>query len=190
MKHSQEHYGIPPWHTPLLASRLISMRRTDFETGIVSRAVAALQWRHEAFLSIASNQELAAAVSQRLKAEGTDSLGIEPLGDDEDVSVELKKRRLRSRRKQKQAQQGAQEGNEELAVYDSEYPGGDEVLLDGMDRHILPRGLVLAIEQAETTFRKKDDADDEKYGLLCHHYRMHCRNSCMFRSRMQVHDSA
>jgi hypothetical protein len=46
----QATFQVPPWHSVLLASRLITMLRTDLETGLLERTVSALQWRHEAVM--------------------------------------------------------------------------------------------------------------------------------------------
>ena len=46
----QTTFQVPPWHSVLLASRLITMLKTDLETGLVERTVSALQWRHEAIM--------------------------------------------------------------------------------------------------------------------------------------------
>ena len=40
-------FHIPPWHTPLLASRLISMLRADMEFGVVPQAVAAVLYHND-----------------------------------------------------------------------------------------------------------------------------------------------
>ncbi len=46
----QASFRIPPWHTHLLASRLIHMLRTDLEAGLLERTVSAVQWRHQAIM--------------------------------------------------------------------------------------------------------------------------------------------
>lgn len=40
-----EHYDVCLWHAPLLASRLLQMRRTDLEFGIIDRNISKLQVR-------------------------------------------------------------------------------------------------------------------------------------------------
>lgn len=42
--------GLPPWHSELFASRLIAMRRTDLESGVIEREVSVIQWRQDANL--------------------------------------------------------------------------------------------------------------------------------------------
>ena len=53
----QAQFRIPPWHSVLLASRLIHMLKTDLEYGVMEREVSAVQWRHEAVMerSVISN---------------------------------------------------------------------------------------------------------------------------------------
>lgn len=63
-----EHYDIPLWHCPLLASRLIQMRRSDAEVGVMEGSIAVLQWRHEAAITVAATNELAATVDQTIAA--------------------------------------------------------------------------------------------------------------------------
>lgn len=65
-EHLAEHlktcFHVPAWHAGLFAARLIRMRRSDLESGIIERTASVLQWRHEAQLLPLVTPEFVSAV--------------------------------------------------------------------------------------------------------------------------------
>ena len=79
-----DHYDITLWHAPLLASRLLQMRRTDLEAGIIDTNISVLQWRHESRLAVVAKRELQAEVTHHVQAVKAKQRAREG-GDDADM---------------------------------------------------------------------------------------------------------